>query len=168
LFQAAYKGIGKHFWDVPTQNYVSLAQVMIPVLSSTNVLIASSQVVYVTQILYVLIQNITKFSILFLYLRIFPTPHFRRMVKLSIGWMVCHTLVFLFAVVFQCLPISSLWNREIKAQCLSLNHLAWAGAAFSIFEDLAIILLPAWELKALSFSLGRRIGLAFMFALGSL
>lgn len=44
----------------------------------------------------------------------------------------------------------------------------YSGAICSIFEDICIILLPVWELKALNLSLTQRVGVMFMFTFGSL
>lgn len=84
------------------------------------------------------------------------------------GFMAAHVIAFTLAVIFQCAPISFYWNKEIKGQCVNSNHLAFAGAGFSIFEDFFVMLLPIWVLKDLQMSLKKRIELFFMFAIGSL
>jgi hypothetical protein len=123
---------------------------------------------YVAQIFYALIQNIAKFSILFLYLRIFPTPKFRLAVKLSMAVIVCHTIAFTIGVAMQCLPLDNLWDPKIPAKCIDLHVFAICGASLSIFYDIIIMLLPISELKGLNLTLRKRLALCFMFALGSL
>lgn len=49
-----------------------------------------------------------------------------------------------------------------------MNTLTITGAAFSILEDIFIMLLPISELKGLNLTLHKRIALCFMFAIGSL
>ena len=83
-------------------------------------------------------------------------------------FMVCHGTAFFFVVAFQCVPVRSIWDREIVGQCVNSQALIYAGAGFSIFEDFAIMLLPIFELKGLNLSRRKRIALGFMFALGSL
>lgn len=123
---------------------------------------------YTTQLFYVVIQTLAKMSILLLYLRIFPSPRFRIILTISMTLMVCHGLAFFFAVTFQCIPVRSIWDREIPGRCVNLQALIYTGAGFSIFEDFAIMFLPVWELKGLNLSRRKRIALGFMFALGSL
>jgi Fungal rhodopsin domain len=128
----------------------------------------TSKLYYVAQIFYALIQNIAKFSILFLYLRIFPTPRFRQAVKLSMIVIVCHTIAFTLGVGMQCFPLDSLWDATIPAKCIDIHIFAIWGAALSIFYDIVIMLLPISELKGLNLTLRKRVALCFMFALGSL
>jgi hypothetical protein len=123
---------------------------------------------FVSQFFYVFLQNLPKFSILLLYMRIFPTPRFRIMVQIAIGWMTCHTLIYIFAVAFQCVPVAAMWDTEIVGKCLNVQDLTVSGAAMSIFEDLAIMILPVYELNSLNLNVRKRMALIVMFALGSL
>jgi hypothetical protein len=126
------------------------------------------QLYYVSQILYVVVQGLAKFSILFLYLRIFLHKGFRLVLKLAIGWMMCQTVAFVIVVSFQCTPIKSVWDITVQGKCINSQAFVYSAAAFSIFEDFVIMLLPIWELKALKLDLRKRVALGFMFALGSL
>ena len=56
----------------------------------------------------------------------------------------------------------------VTGKCINLTAIVYSGAAFSIVEDLVIMLLPISELKGLNLDLRKRIALVFMFALGSL
>ncbi|PMD24451.1 hypothetical protein NA56DRAFT_740853, partial [Hyaloscypha hepaticicola] len=151
FFVGAYHGFGKHFWDVPVLSLVILGKARY----------------YVASINYALIQNFAKFSILLLYLRIFLGDRFRLVLKITMGWMVCHTTSFVIAVVFQCVPLQAIWDHTITGRCLNMNTLTITGAAFSILEDIFIMLLPISELKGLNLTLHKRIALCFMFAIGS-
>lgn len=113
-------------------------------------------------------QALAKLSILFLFLRIFPSQQFRLVVKICIAWMVAHTIAFVFVVAFQCLPVRSVWDHSIRGTCTNMPATVYAGAAFSIFEDFIIMLLPIWELKDLSLNSRKKLALMFLFALGSL
>jgi hypothetical protein len=116
-----------------------------------------------------LVQNIPKFSILLLYLRVFPIPRFQTILKLVMTWQAAHTLSFLFAVAFQCVPVQSFWDPFVaKKRCVNLSVLIYMGGALSIFEDIVIMLLPIYELKGLNLGLRKKAAVAFIFALGSL
>lgn len=115
-----------------------------------------------------LVQNLTKISILLLFLRIFPSKRFRRVTKVAILWMICHTIAFFMAVTLQCLPIRAVSDLTQTGKCIDAAAVVTAGAGFSIFEDIVIILLPVRELKSLQLSLRKRLAVMAMFALGSL
>ncbi|OBT44509.1 hypothetical protein VE00_04892 [Pseudogymnoascus sp. WSF 3629] len=146
----ATRGFGEHFWDVPPQNLELLEKLY-----------------YISQILYVIVQTLAKFSILFLFLRVFPTQKFRLVVKICIAWMTCHTLAFGLVVVLQCVPVQSVWDHSIRGRCTNSQAFVYAAAGFSIFEDFVIMLLPVWELKDLSLNTKKKFALMFLFALGS-
>jgi hypothetical protein len=122
----------------------------------------------VSQILYVVTQNLAKGSILLLFLRIFPDKRFCLITKICLAWTVCHTIAFTIAVIAQCNPISSIWDSSLKVKCYNSTAIVFAGAAFSIVEDIVIILLPVRELTNLNLPLRKKLTVIFMFALGSL
>ncbi|KFY03620.1 hypothetical protein O988_01359 [Pseudogymnoascus sp. VKM F-3808] len=146
----ATRGFGEHFWDVPPQNLEMLEKLY-----------------YVSQILYVIVQALAKFSILFLFLRVFPTQRFRLVVKICIAWMIGHTIAFVMVVVFQCVPVRAVWDHSIQGKCTNSQAFVYSAAGASIFEDFVIMLLPIWELKDLSLNSRKKLALIFLFALGS-
>jgi hypothetical protein len=87
---------------------------------------------------------------------------------ISIIWVACHCVGFLFVVIFQCVPITSMWDMTVKATCVNDQVMIYAGAGLSIFEDIVIILLPVFILKDLNLNLRKKIALGLVFALGSL
>ncbi|KIN06776.1 hypothetical protein OIDMADRAFT_65100, partial [Oidiodendron maius Zn] len=146
----ATRGFGKHAWDVPPQNISSLAKLY-----------------YVSQILYLLVLHMTKASILLLFLRIFPDRHFRLVTKICLGWLVSLTAAFTIAIALQCVPASVIWDTNVKGRCINSMVLIYAAAAFSIFEDIVIILLPVRELRNLNLRSGKKFSVIFVFVFGS-
>jgi len=126
------------------------------------------QLYYISQILYVVVQALAKFSILLLYLRIFLDKRFRLVTKIAIGWMVCHTIAFIIAVSFQCTPVKTVWDITVPVHCFNSQAFVYSAAGFSIVEDFFIMLLPISQLKDLNLDLKKKVALMFMFALGSL
>jgi hypothetical protein len=66
------------------------------------------------------------------------------------------------------LPVNSLWDLTVRGKCTNFTASIYAGAAFSIFEDIVIVTLPMFVLKDLNLTLRKKIALCLMFALGSL
>jgi hypothetical protein len=126
------------------------------------------QLYYVSQITYPLTQNLAKFSILFLYLRIFPDCNFRLATKLAIAWIFCRVVAFEIAIIFQCVPVAAVWDLTIKGKCINSQAIVFASAGFGIAEDIVLMLLPVSEIRGLSLSLKKRITISLIFALGSL
>lgn len=139
-----------------------------PLLTTHFVLTNIHQLYYVTQLLYVSIQNIVKISILLLYLRIFPKKSFRTATKCMLAFQLCHTAAFLLATALQCIPVSTIWTQDENAKCVNSTALVFAGGGLTILEDLVIIALPISELRRLKLSLKKRIALILTFAMGSL
>ena len=126
------------------------------------------QLYYVSQILYVVVLDLAKVSILLIFLRVFTNPRFRLVTKICILWMACQTVAFFLAITLQCVPVSSIWDSSANRKCINTTAIIYAGAVLSIVEDIFIIILPIRELLALNMGSRQRLGVIFMFALGSL
>lgn len=75
---------------------------------------------YATQILYLLIITVAKYSILLFYLRLSLSVNFRRWVKAAVAACVFEDVVFTLIVLFQCNPIEKAWDF-----CGSRQILEW-------------------------------------------
>jgi hypothetical protein len=78
--------------------------------------------------------------------------------------------VFFLLVVFQCLPISSIWDKTItNAKCLPVSAvIGFTGAGLSIVEDCIILLLPLPVVWKLQMSTRKKIGVILLISVGSL
>ncbi|KAI8718243.1 CFEM domain-containing protein [Fusarium sp. LHS14.1] len=148
--QSTDLGFGLHFWNVDGANVKTIFQIF-----------------YATQILYILIQVSAKASILAFYSRVFTSRMFRIAVWSAAAFLIGHGLIFLGLVIFQCSPIVSIWNRSLESKCLNLTAIGYAGAVFSIVEDIAILILPIPELLKLQLGGRKKAALLFMFSIGS-
>jgi hypothetical protein len=117
---------------------------------------------------YVLVQVFAKVSILLLYHRVFPRPWFKWACRIFMAFLFCHGLAYLLVLIFQCRPISSIWDRNITGACVNVTVVGYSGAIFSIVEDFFILILPISELNTLSFGIRKRVSLMLMFSIGSL
>ncbi|KAF3042926.1 hypothetical protein E8E12_007130 [Didymella heteroderae] len=147
-------GFGLHYWNVPATNAVGLLKLF-----------------YVCQMLYVAVQIFSKVAILSLYSRLFPDfiKWFRWSVRGMIAFMFLHGLVFFLLVVFQCLPINSIWDKTITdAKCLPVSAvIGFTGAGLSIVEDFIILLLPLPVVWKLQMSTKKKIGVILLISVGS-
>ncbi|KAJ8118050.1 hypothetical protein OPT61_g890 [Boeremia exigua] len=154
ILRMSLKGFGLHYWNVPTENGVGLLKLF-----------------YVCQMLYVAVQIFSKVAILALYSRLFPESiaWFRWSVRGMVTFMYVHGLVFFFLVVFQCLPIASIWDKTItNGKCLPISAvIGFTGAALSIAEDIIILVLPLPVVSKLQMSTKKKVGVILLISVGS-
>lgn len=123
---------------------------------------------WVVEIGYLLILTLIKASIILLFGRIFATPGWQKIVRYSMMFFVAKVTAFMFPLIFQCSPINSIWNRNIQGSCINVTSIGYAGAVFSIIEDLIILALPIRTLWGLQIAKTKRFVVAGMFSIGSL
>lgn len=86
------------------------------------------------------------------------------------GLLCAFAVAFLFALTFQCSPISyawTHWDNQMHGHCIDINGGTWAHAAINIAFDLTVLLLPVPQLKKLQITSWRtKLQIAFMFSCG--
>lgn len=120
--------------------------------------------------MYLIIITLTKVSILFFYLRIFPNPRFRQVCYMVMAWVSITGLIFLLLQIFQCIPVDYVWNGWTGTYgphiCLDVNTQVYAAAGFSIVQDFVILALPLPLIAKLKASWKAKLGIMVMFSLG--
>ncbi|KAB8070212.1 hypothetical protein BDV29DRAFT_160660 [Aspergillus leporis] len=123
-------GLGKDIWTLPSQNITRILKIY-----------------FYDECIYLSILPLTKISILFFYLRVFPKRSFRD---------TCRPL-----------PGARLhWDGEHEYQCNSINAQGWAAAIFNMVLDLVVMLMPLHELYHLQLSLRKKALMMTIFSLG--
>jgi hypothetical protein len=89
------------------------------------------------------------------------------MVKILIAYTALHTVAFFFAVLFQCKPVPFAWDKDLRGTCLNLTTLTYVAAVLSGVLDCITLLLPLNELRKLELTLDKKIGVIFIFIIGS-
>ncbi|EFQ89000.1 hypothetical protein P3342_009549 [Pyrenophora teres f. teres] len=145
-------GLGRDIW--------TLTDVQI-----TNVL----KFYFMGEIFYVVALGISKISILFFYLRVFPAKSFRVLTYSVMGVSAAYTIAFFFATTMQCWPISQAWTQWDglhKGRCNNIHLQGWIAAAINIALDVVVMILPMKHLAALNMSLKKKIMVMSMFSVG--
>lgn len=120
---------------------------------------------YFTQVMLV------KLSFITFYMRIFPAKGVQRVLWATFIFTVLWGVAFILTAVFQCKPISYFWTKWDglhEGTCLSTNAISWSNAAINIALDLWILAVPLWQLRELHLHWKKKIGVAFMFCIGTL
>lgn len=166
----AKHGLGKDLWTIPFDSITYILKV------STQHLRGAYQadllqIYYIDELLYLVVISMTKISILFFYLRIFPDKDFRKIAYGVMGVTVAYMIAFLLVSALQCLPVQAAWfhwDGSYHGACNNVNAQGWAAAAFNIALDLTILLLPLRQLSKLVMSWKKKAQLLLMFLVGGL
>ncbi|KAI2642945.1 hypothetical protein GGS21DRAFT_544993 [Xylaria nigripes] len=124
---------------------------------------------YFTQITYKTSINLTKASILLLYLRIFGGVKWFRWTCLCLLAMVAsYCIAAIMGTIFQCIPVVAAFDKNIThKKCINNEHFWFANAGFSISTDVVILILPMPLVYSLQIPRVQKAALVFVFALGA-
>ncbi|KAH7088530.1 hypothetical protein FB567DRAFT_341088 [Paraphoma chrysanthemicola] len=118
--------------------------------------------------LYTAVLGMIKVSIVLFYIEIFHTaPNFKKIAYVVLAFIVVNTVILMLLTVFNCSPVASFYNQDIKGKCRSIQALSYASSACSIVQDLVLLVLPLFWIRRLQMRLYRKIAVGFMFAIGS-
>ena len=124
------------------------------------------QIFYAARILYSFAIASIKFSILLLYLRLFPSLWVRRGAKTIMITCTSGCTILLFLWVFKCKPVPKAWDLNEAGTCVHRGSLFQAHAIFSLLINVMIILLPMPTLWGLHMPLRRRALVMAIFGIG--
>ncbi|USW58807.1 hypothetical protein Slin15195_G121260 [Septoria linicola] len=128
---------------------------------------------YAVQSIYMVAVFCTKLSLVFLYLRIWPSePGYISRFRI-ICWAIAIALVStalacVLSIVFACHPISNAWKYANTAMgtCTNRVHAAYAYGGLNVMFDIIVIVLPIPRLLKLDVSVGQKLGICSCFLVG--
>ena len=121
---------------------------------------------YLDQIFYKFTINLTKLSILFLYLRIFSQRWFRITCYTCVAIVSGYAIASIFATIFQCTPIERVFDKSVPGHCINTTAFWYANAIYNILTDFVILASVPGVVWTLSLSTRQRVGLTLVFGLG--
>ncbi|KAL0932554.1 CFEM domain-containing protein [Colletotrichum truncatum] len=137
-------------------------------------IILSLKLFFIQEPLYLLQLGLTKISILFLYLRIFPGRRFKLITYTFMAFVAGATCILVGGSIVECLPVGyfwEAWHTEYlihTKKCLNLTVAVFSAAGLSIFQDIIMIILPIPPLLKTQLPTKDKIGVGIMFVLGLL
>ncbi|KAI9813845.1 MAG: hypothetical protein M1827_003635 [Pycnora praestabilis] len=135
-------------------------------ISAPN-LFKTLELFWYAQMFYKVNINVTKASILLLYLRIFTLKPYRIASYVLLALVTAFGTALAFSSIFQCIPVPRAYNKKIAGHCIDLTKAWYANAAFSIVTDFLILILPMPVIWQLKMPTRQKIGLMGLFALGT-
>jgi hypothetical protein len=124
---------------------------------------------YLGEIFYVVALGVSKISILFFYLRVFPAKSFRTLTYSVMGLSAAYTVAFFIVTTWQCLPVSLAWTQWDglhEGKCNDIHLQGWIAAAINIALDAVVMILPLRHLAVLNMSLKKKVMVMSMFSVG--
>ncbi|XEU95921.1 hypothetical protein FSHL1_001206 [Fusarium sambucinum] len=124
---------------------------------------------YVMAILYFADQAFLKLTMIFFFLRIFPSENVRKILWTTVGITITIGVIYVFLAIFQCQPISYFWTKwdmEHEGKCASVNGITWSNGAINIAMDFWILAIPISQLKKMNMGWGKKILVGSMFSVG--
>ncbi|KAL2853622.1 hypothetical protein BJX68DRAFT_265089 [Aspergillus pseudodeflectus] len=111
---------------------------------------------------------LTKISILFQYLRIFPGYRFRIICFIVMGVVILYSTWAIVSGFVNCVPVAKFWDRELPGTCLSFEAVWFFNASMNITTDLTLLVLPMPLISQLHLPKRQKFALLAVFALGGL
>ncbi|KAK7417219.1 hypothetical protein QQZ08_011698 [Neonectria magnoliae] len=122
---------------------------------------------YVCQVTYKASINLTKCSILLLYLRIFGKIRwFKWLCWLLIVSVFAYCVASVIATIFQCNPVPRAYNKLVEGTCIDSGQFWYANAGFSIATDIIVLFMPMALVYQLQIQRAQKVALVIVFALG--
>ncbi|OBS29630.1 hypothetical protein FPOA_03569 [Fusarium poae] len=152
-FGAAPSGIGTDIWTLTPHQITDFARWF-----------------WTLVLTYFILQTTMKLSLLFFFLRIFPSRGVRMLLWGAVIFISLNGTIFALVAIFQCQPISHFWHSwdgEHKGRCASVNGVAWSNGAINIASDFWILSIPLSQLPKLNLDWNKKIGIAAMFGVGT-
>jgi hypothetical protein len=125
---------------------------------------------YVMASLYFTQLTLLKLTLIFFYIRVFPSKPVQRLLWGTVIFVTLWGLTFVCLAIFQCQPISYFWTHWDglhEGHCLDINAITASNAGISIALDLWILGIPLWQLWGLKMHWKKKVGVAVMFCVGT-
>ncbi|KAI1249501.1 hypothetical protein MGN70_009114 [Eutypa lata] len=125
---------------------------MVPEVDQDQLALISAffSVVFILHCLFVICMLLIKLSVLCFYLRVFVQHWLISLCKVLAFVFVCWSITNLVALLNICKPLKTFWGRPQKRQCRNEDSVNICICVFSVFSDIALIILPmptVWRLE---------------------
>ena len=122
----------------------------------------AAEVIYATGVVLV------KFSLIFLYRRIFPNRRLHISLWIVGGVVICMGIAADFLAIFNCVPVRGSWDPTIKARCINFNAWIIVHGTQNVVTDFVLLCLPMPLVWRLNMAVTRKIQVSSIFVLGAL
>ncbi|KND86233.1 hypothetical protein TOPH_09134 [Tolypocladium ophioglossoides CBS 100239] len=107
-----------------------------------------------------------KFSVLWLYTRLFSIRSFKRWAYGLMGIVVCYGIAFMILFMTRCEPVWQQWDPQPGGSCRNITNDEIISVVINMSIDIAIIILPLPVLWGLQLALRYKVVITIMFSIG--
>ena len=129
------------------------------------------QVYYASICTYIYVALAVKTSLLIFLMRVFSGKMVQIGGKIMISFLILFSISSEFAITFQCQPVRAMWDKKTPGRCWSGETLyaviVYQGVIMTA-SDIAILLLPMWDLWKLNWPLRQKMQLITLLGLGTI
>ncbi|KAI4911061.1 hypothetical protein J4E90_007318 [Alternaria incomplexa] len=153
VFGTVKNGLGQDLWTLTPTEITQMLQYF-----------------YIMAWLYFTQLMLLKLTLLFFYIRVFPSKGVQRLLWGTIVFTILWGVAFIIVAIFQCQPIQYFWTKwdgMHEGTCLEINAITASNAAISIALDFWILGVPLWQLWGLKLHWKKKVGVALMFCVGT-
>jgi hypothetical protein len=125
---------------------------------------------YIMASLYFTQVTLLKLTLIFFYIRVFPSTPVQRLLWGTVIFVSLWGLTFVLLAILQCQPISYFWTHWDglgTGRCLDINAITASNAGISIALDLWILGIPLWQIWGLKMHWKKKASVALMFGVGT-
>ncbi|KAK0745685.1 hypothetical protein B0T18DRAFT_292689, partial [Schizothecium vesticola] len=174
----SWKGLGLDDWAILASTVFAMITMSVTMVACeygygqhlVNLSMENKMVVlkmsYLQQIFYKLTINLTKASIILLYLRIFVQKWFRATCYMLLSIVLSYMVASMAASIWQCSPIALAWDWSSPGTCINLTDAWLANTVYSIVTDFIILGLPMYPIYESRLPAGQKVALMVVFSLG--
>jgi hypothetical protein len=161
-------GLGRHIWDLSYSNVVAVGRWSMRLAMHVVRKLLTKTPAYIATLFWGFELLLVKYSILCLYLRIFPNVWLKRFVFGFMAFTALFTLPLLGLAAFQCIPIRAIWNLEERgtAQCVDWIAVLRLTVVYEIIAEIVLFSLPIPIVWKLQMKTSKKIQLMIFFGLG--
>lgn len=124
---------------------------------------------YAGTILFMLNQLCAKFSILFLYHRIFGISRvYKFWIRTLAATQILYTIVSSLVSLFECTPVRKYWDPLAPGHCINVGAFLAGVESTNSFVDFAMVIVAMFMVRELHVNGRTKMNLSFVFLLGGL
>ncbi|KAH7305176.1 hypothetical protein B0I35DRAFT_516405 [Stachybotrys elegans] len=151
------RGLGLHITDVIATRDVTLE----------DELYESKLVLFIAELFYAFGLFFAKVSILSLYWRMFHVTNIRLPIQILFGCAIVWIIFRIFMGIFHCVPVEAFWDSSAGGYCAIEDKKFFFGTTLvHAAIDIAILILPMWQIAQLQLPILQKGGIMIMFAFG--
>jgi len=150
-------GLGLHIDDV----------VAIKDTTLEDALFESKLLLFIAELFYAFGLFFAKVSILSLYWRMFHVTNIRLPIQILFGCSFVWIIFRIFMGIFHCVPVEAFWDSSAGGYCAIEDKKFFFGTTLvHAAIDIAILILPMWQISQLQLPMLQKCGIMIMFTFG--